>query len=137
MELINQIACKKPFILIDKVLSISHRKKIVTLKNISNSDIYLWGHFPSYSIYPGMLLLEGLNQTAELLMKNSAYKGWTISKSSSRFIQPVIPGDSIIFTVEIVREDSQTLVFKCIGEKDSQVIIRAKLEYVKGEKYGL
>lgn len=137
MELINQIACKKPFILIDKVLSISNRKKIVTLKNISNSDIYLWGHFPSYSIYPGMLLLEGLNQTVELLMKNSAYKGWNISKSSSRFIQPVIPGDSIIFSVELVREDSQTLVFKCIGEKDSQVIIRAKLEYVKGEKYGI
>lgn len=133
MELINQIACKKPFILIDKVLSISNRKKIVTLKNISNSDIYLWGHFPSYSIYPGMLLLEGLNQTVELLMKNSAYKGWNISKSSSRFIQPVIPGDSIIFTAELVREDNQTLVFKCIGERDSHVIIRAKLEYVKGE----
>ncbi|MBU8772114.1 FabA-like domain protein [Cytobacillus oceanisediminis] len=131
MKLEDQLPYQKPFILIDKVIASRPHHHISTLKVIATSDIYLWGHFPSYSIYPGMLLLEGVKQSSEILIGQSGYNGWSIKSSSSRFIQPVVPGDIITYYVEMEKKNEELISISGIGKRELETVVRVKLEYTR------
>ena len=59
------------FILIDKVISLQSGKEIKTIKNVSLSEEYLADHFPTFPVLPGVLLLEGLIESASWLVRES------------------------------------------------------------------
>lgn len=115
----------KPWILIDAIVERIPNQKIVTLKNITSSDFFIRGHFPHRSIYPGMLLVEGVKQSTELLIQVDNDEGMaSISHLSARFIRPVLPGDTIIYTVERIADKQETLSFHAIGQRNKEVMIR-------------
>ncbi|WP_270166442.1 3-hydroxyacyl-ACP dehydratase FabZ family protein [Paenibacillus sp. SYP-B4298] len=94
----------KPWRMFDRVVDIEEQR-IATIKLISFSDYYIAGHFPSYSVYPGMLLLEGMKQSAVLLSTcahcaNDVESGLPgMTELSVRFLRPVVPGDTVRFEV--------------------------------------
>ncbi|HXO38973.1 MAG TPA: 3-hydroxyacyl-ACP dehydratase FabZ, partial [Candidatus Acidoferrum sp.] len=59
---INQIQAilphRYPFLLIDRVLEIERKKKIVAIKNVTINEPFFTGHFPGYPIMPGVLIVE-------------------------------------------------------------------------------
>jgi len=57
------------FILIDKVVLLEPGKKIKTVKNVSLAEEYLADHFPTFPVLPGVLLLEGLIESASWLVR--------------------------------------------------------------------
>jgi 3-hydroxyacyl-[acyl-carrier-protein] dehydratase len=57
------------FILIDKVVSLEPGKEIKTVKNVSLAEEYLADHFPTFPVLPGVLLLEGLIESASWLVR--------------------------------------------------------------------
>ncbi len=59
------------FILIDKVVSLEPDKQIRAVKNVSLSEEYLGDHFPTFPVLPGVLLLEGLIESASWLVRES------------------------------------------------------------------
>ena len=59
------------FILIDKVVSLTAGKEIKTVKNVSLSEEYLADHFPAFPVLPGVLLLEGLVESASWLVRST------------------------------------------------------------------
>jgi 3-hydroxyacyl-[acyl-carrier-protein] dehydratase len=127
---------RKPWILIDKVVQYVSGKQIVTKKHISTSDFFIAGHFPSYSVYPGMLLLEGLKQSAELLnylsdherslSENSSYTRFLMTSCDARFLLPAVPGDTIEYIVELVSSVDGLFEYRGEGLKNDKVGIRAK-----------
>ena len=119
---------KKPWILIDCICSIDD-KSIVTKKLISYSDRFIEGHFPGRSVYPGMLLLEGITQSIEILVakKKSLIVRPELSEYSVRFIKQVIPGDTVIFHINLKNEGIFD-IFKAIGTVNDEVIIKANIK---------
>jgi 3-hydroxyacyl-[acyl-carrier-protein] dehydratase len=90
-----------PFVLLDRVLEVVPNQRVVALKNVSANEWVFPGHFPDRAVYPSVLLLESMAQAAILLFKASqggAGGTFLIVSVRSRFLQPVVPGDQVLFT---------------------------------------
>lgn len=101
-----------PFLLVDGVIEESE-DRIVAFKNISISDPVFQGHFPEYPIYPGVLIVEGLAQTAGiLLLKSVEGIPLFLGIDEARFKKEVRPGDRLIYEVRKLGENSARFRWK-------------------------
>ncbi|WP_197258687.1 3-hydroxyacyl-ACP dehydratase FabZ family protein [Paenibacillus dendritiformis] len=94
----------KPWILVDRVLYSDHAAHISTCKLISLSDYFLQGHFQDYSVYPGVLLIEGIRQSVYLLLEPNRPVERSLIEfldMQVRFLSPVTPGEIVKFNVYI------------------------------------
>jgi 3-hydroxyacyl-[acyl-carrier-protein] dehydratase len=108
---INQIQAilphRYPFLLIDRVLEIERKKKIVAIKNVTINEPFFAGHFPGYPIMPGVLIMEAMAQAggAMLLTEVADRSGKLIvftGIEKARFRRPVVPGDQLRIEVEML-----------------------------------
>ncbi len=96
-----------PFLLIDRVLEVERRKKLVALKNVTANEPFFAGHFPGFPIMPGVLVVEAMAQAggALLLMeiedRNEKLMVFT-GIERARFRRPVVPGDQLRIEVEVL-----------------------------------
>ena len=107
-EIKKLIPHRYPFLLVDAVLT--HEKgKIHTLKNISCNETYFQGHFPDNPIFPGVLIVEGMAQTAALCHAlgedaTAITQGYLTEVKSARFRQRVVPGDVLHYCLELQKK---------------------------------
>ncbi|PFM99767.1 3-hydroxyacyl-ACP dehydratase FabZ family protein [Bacillus cereus] len=128
---------RKPWLMIDKIMELT-QTTIVTKKNITNSDYFLEGHFPNYSIFPGMLLLEGVIQSINVFFTigNIRVKGQAQSVKS-RFLKPVIPGDTVIYDVQMLEESNEEeFYFYAIGRVLGSAVFTTKLKFLMEDNQG-
>ncbi|MDE3268708.1 MAG: 3-hydroxyacyl-ACP dehydratase FabZ [Pseudomonadota bacterium] len=96
-----------PFLLLDRVHSCD-AVYISASKNVSGGDFFLQGHFPSQAIMPGVLIIEGLAQTAGVLgrlrISPAASLCLLTSVNKARFRQQVIPGDVLFYHVRLQKQ---------------------------------
>jgi 3-hydroxyacyl-[acyl-carrier-protein] dehydratase len=96
-----------PFLLIDRVLEIERKKKIVALKNVTFNEPFFTGHFPGNPIMPGVLTVEAMAQAGATLLlteipnRESKLVVFT-GIEKARFRRPVVPGDQLRIEVEVL-----------------------------------
>lgn len=119
----QMIPHRYPFLFVDRVISCTD-KTVVGLKNISINEWYFQGHFPNNPVVPGVLLLEGLAQTAAIfghlngLMKDSNCYLTEIIKA--RFRKQARPGDVVHYQGTLVKQRKSFFWFDgqvSIGDK--------------------
>ena len=116
-----------PFLLVDGVIDIEE-DRIRAFKNISISDPIFQGHFPNYPIYPGVLIIEGLAQTAGiLLLKEVEGVPLFLGIDKARFKKEVRPGDRLIYEVEIIQRRSSVVRVKGTVRVEDGVVATAEL----------
>jgi beta-hydroxyacyl-ACP dehydratase FabZ len=106
-EILSVLPHRYPFVMIDRVLEIDG-DKIRALKNVSYDEPFFNGHFPGSPVMPGVLLVEGMAQAGGYLVLRDVEdrEGKLIYFSGidgCRFRRPVVPGDQVIFEIEILR----------------------------------
>ena len=96
-----------PFLLIDRVIKVERRKRIVAIKNVTANEPHFTGHFPGFPLMPGVLIVEAIAQAgAVLLLSEVADRGdklmvfTTIERA--KFRKPVTPGDQLRIEVEVL-----------------------------------
>ena len=127
------LAHRYPFLLIDRVVEVIPGDKITALKNVTINEPFFQGHFPGRPIMPGVLIIEAMAQAGGIL----AYLSGSIEQRNRliyfmgmdkvRFRKPVVPGDQIIFEAKIIKFRSK--VVKASGKafvKDN-VVAEAEL----------
>jgi 3-hydroxyacyl-[acyl-carrier-protein] dehydratase len=96
-----------PFLLIDRVLESSPKKRIVAIKNVTINEPFFQGHFPDYAIMPGVLMVEAIAQAGGVLLlpevpdhenKLLVFSGI----NDARFRKPVTPGDQLRIEVDVL-----------------------------------
>jgi len=96
-----------PFLLIDRILEIEVGKRVVGLKNITINEPYFEGHFPDQPIVPGVIIIEAMIQLGGVaLLQMEQYRGKLFlfaGIDEMRFRRPVVPGDQLILTAELLK----------------------------------
>lgn len=97
-----------PILLVDRVLEMEPKKRIVAIKNVTiNEEIFL-GHFPGRPVMPGVLLIEGMAQAGGLLLLHDLPDRagkllYFAGIEEAKFRRPVIPGDQVRYEIEVLR----------------------------------
>ncbi|WP_294081071.1 bifunctional UDP-3-O-[3-hydroxymyristoyl] N-acetylglucosamine deacetylase/3-hydroxyacyl-ACP dehydratase [Proteiniphilum sp. UBA5384] len=97
-----------PFLMVDKIIKMTD-KYIVGVKNITTNEPYFVGHFPQEPVMPGVLQVEAMAQTGGLLVlagldEPERYSTYFLKIDNVKFRQKVVPGDTILFRVELTSE---------------------------------
>ena len=95
-----------PFLLVDRVLEVGENR-VKALKNVSVNEPFFQGHFPGAPVMPGVLIVEAMAQAAGCLLlsgiEDPASKlAFFSGIDNCRFRRPVVPGDQVIFEIEIL-----------------------------------
>ncbi len=96
-----------PFLLIDRVVEIERKTRIVALKNVTVNEPFFQGHFPGYPIMPGVLIVEAIAQAgASLLLTELSDRGDKLTFftgiEKAKFRRPVVPGDQLRIEVKVI-----------------------------------
>ena len=99
-----------PFLLVDKVPDYKPREYITAIKNVTFNEPCFQGHFPENPIFPGVLIIEAMAQTAALLgclsMQDEPDAGaiyYLVGVDKARFKKTVHPGDQIMLNVRFIK----------------------------------
>src|SRR5512144_301411 len=95
-----------PFLLIDRVVEIVRKQRIVAIKNVTINEPFFAGHFPNLPIMPGVLIVEAIAQAGgALLLTEVADRDDKLMVFTgierARFRRPVVPGDQLRIEVEV------------------------------------
>ncbi len=107
LEIMSLLPHRYPFLLIDRVIEMEPRHRIVALKNVTINEPHFTGHFPDYPIMPGVLMVEAIAQAggalllAEIPDRESKLMVFT-SIENARFRRPVTPGDQLRIEVTVL-----------------------------------
>ena len=119
------------FILIDKVISLESGKEIKAVKSVSLAEEYLADHFPTFPVLPGVLLLEGLIESASWLVReaeNFAHSMILLAEAKNvKYKSFLAPGSRIEYTVEARIIEENVSSFTGFGSSEDQRIVEARV----------
>jgi len=108
-EIWKYLPHRYPFLLVDRVLEFDANKRIVAIKNVTINEPQFTGHFPLTPVFPGVMIVEALAQTAGILAFKSrnrtiedGYIYYLAGTDKTKFKRSVVPGDQMRLEVEIV-----------------------------------
>jgi 3-hydroxyacyl-[acyl-carrier-protein] dehydratase len=95
-----------PFLLIDRVIDLTRKERIVAIKNVTINEPFFQGHFPNMPIMPGVLIVEAIAQTGGALLLTEVENRDDMLMvftgiERARFRRPVVPGDQLRIEVEV------------------------------------
>lgn len=140
MEIMNYLPHRYPFLLVDRVLEVTPGEKIVALKNVSINEPFFQGHFPQAPIMPGVLIVEGMAQAGGILYfeaippEKRGTLMYFMGMDKVKFRKPVVPGDQMIFIVEILKQRSNAVKMKGTASVDDSTVAEAEFMATIGEK---
>ena len=119
-RIMKMIPHRYPILLVDRVLELTPGEGAVSLKNVTMNEPHFMGHFPSFPVMPGVLIIEAMAQTAAIVVVDALgaeAEGkvvYFMSVDNAKFRKPVVPGDSLHIHVDKIQ--SRGPVWKFSGK---------------------
>ncbi|HYP57399.1 MAG TPA: 3-hydroxyacyl-ACP dehydratase FabZ [Beijerinckia sp.] len=103
LRLLQSLPHRYPFLMVDRIIEARGDESGIGIKNVSVNEPQFQGHFPERPVMPGVLLIEGMAQTAGALCINAHSGGvkpplvYFMTIDKAKFRKPVTPGDRVEF----------------------------------------
>lgn len=132
LEVMKLLPHRYPFLLVDRILEIDGDNSAVGIKNVTFNEPQFQGHFPVSPVMPGVLLIEGMAQTAGAIcvhsMKSAAPKlVYFMTVDKVKFRKPVVPGDRVEFHMTKLNQRRNMWWYKGEAKVDGQLVCEAEL----------
>ncbi|MEC9368277.1 MAG: 3-hydroxyacyl-ACP dehydratase FabZ [Pseudomonadota bacterium] len=125
-----------PFLLVDKIIEMDGDTFGIGIKNVTINEPFFQGHFPNHPVMPGVLLIEGMAQTAGALCCNAlkddeeAPLVYFMSIDRARFRKPVFPGDTVQYHMHKIRNRGRVWRFRGEAKVDGSLVAEAELSAI-------
>ena len=132
VDIENMLPHRFPFLMVDKIMEITE-ERIVGVKNITMNEPIFQGHFPGNPIFPGVLMVEAMAQVGGIFSLSKVedphlYSTYFMKIDKVKFKQKVIPGDTIVFELELLSPIRRGLVnMGGIGYVNGKPVVEAEM----------
>ena len=124
-----------PFLLVDRIIELTPRERIVGIKQVSINESFFQGHFPGAPVMPGVLVIEAMAQCGAILAlreiedRDQKLVFFTGIKEA-RFRRPVVPGDTLVLEITALRTGSRIQRMRGEAKVNGEVCADAELTSV-------
>ena len=131
-QIMQYLPHRFPMLLVDRIVEVESGKRIVGIKNVTINEPFFQGHFPGHPIMPGVLIIEAMGQVGGLLLmdvvdKPEDYVVYFMALDNVKWRRPVVPGDQIVFELEMVQFRRHVCRMKGTGTVDGHLVAEADL----------
>jgi UDP-3-O-[3-hydroxymyristoyl] N-acetylglucosamine deacetylase/3-hydroxyacyl-[acyl-carrier-protein] dehydratase len=131
-QILGVLPHRYPMLLVDRIVEVVGRERIVGIKNVTFNEPFFQGHFPSHPVMPGVLIVEAMAQVGGLLLMGTVEQPenkivYFMSLDNVKFRRLIVPGDQIRFELEMVQFRGRTCRMRGVGYVDGQVAAEAEM----------
>jgi 3-hydroxyacyl-[acyl-carrier-protein] dehydratase len=136
-KVLQALPHRYPFLMVDRIRDIDGDDSGIGIKNVTFNEPHFLGHFPGHPVMPGVLLIEGMAQTAGALcvlaqgLSGPPKLVYFMTIDNAKFRKPVLPGDTVEYHVRKVRRRSNIWKFaaeaRVAGVKVAEAEVSAML----------
>jgi len=131
-RILEVIPHRYPFLLVDRILELEPRRRVVGIKNVTINEPFFQGHFPGHPIMPGVLIIESMAQVGGMLLMDELTSPedkvvYFMALDNVKFRRPVLPGDQLRSEVEMIQFRGRTCRLKGVAYVNGQVVAEAEM----------
>ena len=137
-EILRLLPHRYPFVMIDRIIDIRGEEHGIGIKNVTFNEPQFLGHFPDNPVMPGVLLIEGMAQTAGVLclrqMKSERRRAmYFLTIDKAKFRKPAVPGDTIEYHVNKITHRRNMWWYRAEAKVGDALIAEAEVGAVIAE----
>ena len=133
MRILELLPHRYPFLMVDRIVDMKGDEAAVGIKNVTANEPHFQGHFPGQPAMPGVLIIEGMAQTAGALCVNSRGQGgkptlvYFMTIDKAKFRKPVLPGDRLEYHMKKIRNRTNIWKFDGVALVDGVKVAEAEI----------
>ncbi|MDX2265704.1 MAG: 3-hydroxyacyl-ACP dehydratase FabZ [Hyphomicrobiales bacterium] len=132
-QIMKLLPHRYPFLMVDKIIDMDGDNSAIGIKNVTINEPHFQGHFPNFPVMPGVLLIEGIAQTAGALCVSNLGADYEpqlvyfMTIDRARFRRPVVPGDTLHYHVTKRRNRGRVWRFDGVVRVAGQIVAEAEV----------
>ena len=132
-DILKLLPHRYPFLMVDRIVDMDGDRSATGIKNVTANEPHFLGHFPGNPVFPGVLLIEGMAQTAGVLCLRSLSKLekpqllYFLTIDKARFRKPVVPGDRVEYHMTKINRRKLMWWFRGEAKVDGELVAEAEV----------
>jgi UDP-3-O-[3-hydroxymyristoyl] N-acetylglucosamine deacetylase/3-hydroxyacyl-[acyl-carrier-protein] dehydratase len=131
-QILGTLPHRYPMLLVDRVVEVVGRERIVGIKNVTYNEPFFQGHFPGHPVMPGVLILEAMAQAGGMLLMGAVEDPrnkvvYFLSLDEVKFRRPVVPGDQLRFELEMLQFRGRNCRMRGVAYVDGERVAEAEM----------